>query len=223
MLKQNHGVACDYYAVGVLVHELMMGKRPFTGERNAIKEAIMAKQIRLAYSQAPKNWSTEAVDFVNHLLMRKPSERLGYDGPEQVRQHPWLADLDWDKLLRKEIESPFREMSNDCPIDQEHVNGTDDWDVKNRDLIEEHRRSLRLEATQQMFTGYEFDDQVLAQTVKLGRRPLDIRFIETNDKTLAQSTTFSRGGVEGVKHGKFTRDESFEQNSSRFEGKARKK
>ena len=32
MCRQNHGVAVDYYAIGVIVYELMIGKRPYMGK-----------------------------------------------------------------------------------------------------------------------------------------------------------------------------------------------
>lgn len=33
--------------------------------------------------------------------------RLGINGPDEVKDHPWLKNFPWDKLLNKEIESPF--------------------------------------------------------------------------------------------------------------------
>ena len=32
MCRQNHGVAVDYFAVGVIAYEFMMGKRPYVGK-----------------------------------------------------------------------------------------------------------------------------------------------------------------------------------------------
>jgi len=49
----------------------------------------------------------EAADFVNRLIQRKPINRLGLNGPAEVKGHPWLKGFPWDKLLRKEIEAPF--------------------------------------------------------------------------------------------------------------------
>lgn len=31
MCKQNHGIAVDYFALGVIAYECMLGKRPYTG------------------------------------------------------------------------------------------------------------------------------------------------------------------------------------------------
>jgi hypothetical protein len=41
------------------------------------------------------------------MIQRKPVNRLGYNGPEEVKQHPWLRDYPWDKLLKKAIQAPF--------------------------------------------------------------------------------------------------------------------
>ena len=32
MCRQNHGVAVDYFALGVIIYEFMMGKRPYVGK-----------------------------------------------------------------------------------------------------------------------------------------------------------------------------------------------
>lgn len=46
MFKQNHGVAADYFAVGVIAYECMMGKRPYLGKsRKEIRDSILAKQV----------------------------------------------------------------------------------------------------------------------------------------------------------------------------------
>lgn len=39
--------------------------------------------------------------------MRKPLVRLGVEGPDQVKEHPWLRDFPWNKLENKELDSPF--------------------------------------------------------------------------------------------------------------------
>jgi len=49
----------------------------------------------------------EAADFINRLIQRKPVNRLGLDGPNEVKSHPWLKTYPWNKLQNKELESPF--------------------------------------------------------------------------------------------------------------------
>ena len=102
MCRQNHGVGVDYYAVGVIWYEFMMSKRPYLGRtRKDIRDAIFAKQIKIRKDNIPDNWSKEAADFINKLIERKPTNRLGNDGPEEVKQHKWLKGVDWNKLIDK--------------------------------------------------------------------------------------------------------------------------
>lgn len=116
MCRQNHGVAADYYAVGVIVYECMVdfilyyqiGKRPYLGKsRQEIRDQILAKQVQIKKSDIPDGWSLEAADFANRLIQRKPANRLGVQGPDEVKAHPWLLDYPWDKLVNKELPAPF--------------------------------------------------------------------------------------------------------------------
>jgi hypothetical protein len=63
--------------------------------------------------------SESAKDFFSKILKKKPSERLGYNGPEEVKQHPWFNDIDWEKLYRKEVKPPYKPKL-DSPDDLKH-------------------------------------------------------------------------------------------------------
>lgn len=44
MCRQNHGIAVDYFALGVIAYEFMLGRRPYLGRsRKEIRDAILAK------------------------------------------------------------------------------------------------------------------------------------------------------------------------------------
>jgi len=44
MCRQNHGVGVDYYALGVIGYECMLGRRPYNGRnRKEIRDQILAK------------------------------------------------------------------------------------------------------------------------------------------------------------------------------------
>ena len=106
MWRQNHGIVVDYFALGVIWYEFMMNKRPYLGKsRKEIRDAIFAKQIKIKKDQIPDNWSIESADFINKLLQRKPSNRLGYNGPEEVKQHKWLKTIEWQALINKKLSS----------------------------------------------------------------------------------------------------------------------
>ena len=89
MCRLNHGVSVDYFAVGIIVYEIMFGIRTYLGKsRKEIRESILAKQVQIKREDIPDGWSAEAADFVNRLLQRKPINRLGFNGPEELKTHP---------------------------------------------------------------------------------------------------------------------------------------
>jgi serine/threonine protein kinase len=54
--------------------------------------------------------SCEAQSLLRGLLQREPPKRLGYGptGSEEVMRHPFFKNLSWNKLMRREMPSPFR-------------------------------------------------------------------------------------------------------------------
>ncbi len=114
MSFQNHTVVVDYYAMGIICYELMMGVRPYLGDnRNEIKEKILARQIVIKNHEIPNGWSIEAADFINNLIQRKPTARLGYKGINQIKKHKWFNHFSWKDLYNMKIESPFIPSADD--------------------------------------------------------------------------------------------------------------
>ena len=68
MCRTDHGIAVDYYALGVTAYEFIFGQRPYPGKnRREIREAIFAKQVVIKKSEMPEGWSLEAADFINKV------------------------------------------------------------------------------------------------------------------------------------------------------------
>jgi serine/threonine protein kinase len=69
MCAQNHSYGVDYFALGVITYEFMLGLRPYLGRsRKEIKEMILAKQVQVKHSEIPQGWSNEAALFINSVL-----------------------------------------------------------------------------------------------------------------------------------------------------------
>jgi serine/threonine protein kinase len=108
MCRQNHSWAVDFYALGIIAYELMIGKRPYTGkDRKEIRDNVLKEQASIKKAMIPEGWSIEAADFINKLIQRKPANRIGLNGSEELKQHVWLKDFDWDALLEKRMEPAF--------------------------------------------------------------------------------------------------------------------
>ena len=41
------------------------------------------------------------------LFEKKPEDRLGSKGAQEVKKHPWFEKISWEALLRKEVKAPF--------------------------------------------------------------------------------------------------------------------
>lgn len=105
---QMHGISSDYYSLGVICYEFMLGDLPYKGEsRKEIRNNILEQQAQIKKDQIPEDWSLEAADFVNRLIQRKPVNRLGLNGPMEVRNHVWLKSFPWEKLNNGELIPPF--------------------------------------------------------------------------------------------------------------------
>lgn len=77
-----------------MAYELMLGRRPYVGaSRKEIKEQMLSRQACVRFDQLPFKWSPDSLDFVNKLLLRNPEQRLGANGIEEIKDHPWLQDV----------------------------------------------------------------------------------------------------------------------------------
>lgn len=108
LCRQNHGMPVDYFAMGVIAYECMLGGRPWTGyDKSGLKEDILKKQVEIKGDGLPRGWSRQAANFINKLIQRKPSHRLGMSGPQELKDDEWFKDFNWDALYKKRLTSPL--------------------------------------------------------------------------------------------------------------------
>ncbi len=112
MKAKNHSFAVDFFAVGVIGYEFMLGKRPYYGKnRKEIKEQMLAKQAAITEETIAHGWSSESMDFINSLLQRKEEKRLGSHGgtkgADELMKHLWLKYYPWNDLKNKTLLAPF--------------------------------------------------------------------------------------------------------------------
>ena len=143
MCAQNHTIAVDYFALGVIGYEFMNGLRPYLGKnRKEIKEKIMAKQAQVKKNQIPKGWSVESADFINRLLQRKPANRLGLRGPTEVKEHFWFKFFPWKDLYLGKLDAPFIPKGNDN-FDFKYCNAPDKNGVNTQERYYNIMNSVR--------------------------------------------------------------------------------
>ena len=68
MCRKNHSYTADYFAVGVMAYEFMLGRRPYIGKsRKEIRDQILSKQATVKLDELPNRWSLDAVHFINQV------------------------------------------------------------------------------------------------------------------------------------------------------------
>ena len=109
MNGKNHSFPADFFSIGVIGYEFMMGKRPYRGRgRKEIKEQMTNYQAKISKDEMKDGWSIEGVEFINALLERKEKKRLGYfQGVQELQEHPWLKYYPWKDLSKKILPAPF--------------------------------------------------------------------------------------------------------------------
>ena len=116
---------CDYYALGIVGYELMACRRPYDfSNRKEAREKILAKEETISKNSLKPGWSLDFMDFINKLIKRKPEERLGKDGIEEIKRHPWLKFFNWKDLYLMKIRAPFI-PSEDDNFDIKYCNSED--------------------------------------------------------------------------------------------------
>lgn len=106
--NENHGYSSDYYAVGIIAYEFLFGHRPYLAKsKRELKELILTRQAQVDIEELPNGWSSEAADFINQLIQRKPKNRLGINSIDDIKAHPWFYNYEWDKLEKRIMKSPL--------------------------------------------------------------------------------------------------------------------
>ena len=109
MKAKNHSFPVDFFAIGVIGYEFMLGRRPYYGkDRKEIKEQMLSTPAVIKEENIAHGWSTDSADFINLLLKRKEEKRLGYkEGATELMNHPWLKYYPWTELKNKTLLAPF--------------------------------------------------------------------------------------------------------------------
>jgi serine/threonine kinase 32 len=108
--KRGYHGTIDWWSLGVIAYELLVGKRPWRGKTNSnLTHAILRDPLRWP-DPMPANISDAAMSCIRGLLERDITKRLGCKGAggvEALKAHPWFRGLDWEALARKELKPPF--------------------------------------------------------------------------------------------------------------------
>ncbi|XP_078590617.1 protein kinase C epsilon type-like isoform X3 [Branchiostoma floridae x Branchiostoma japonicum] len=104
----EYGPSCDWWALGVLLYEMMAGQPPFEADNeDDLFESILHDDVLY-----PVWLSKEAVAILKAFMTKNPAKRLGcvaaQGGEAAIKQHVFFKDIDWEALLDRRVKPPFR-------------------------------------------------------------------------------------------------------------------
>jgi len=144
---EGHGREADWWSLGILAYETLFGIPPFYSENQMLMYDLI-RECNLRFADSP-TVSAEAKDFIKKMLVKDPKKRLGHGTDfEEIKNHPWFADLNWEKLAKKEIETPFKpQVSGDKWLQNFDEEFTQEEAIMsyaptNMDLINKHQKDF---------------------------------------------------------------------------------
>ncbi|XP_011879103.1 PREDICTED: microtubule-associated serine/threonine-protein kinase 3 isoform X2 [Vollenhovia emeryi] len=104
ILRQGYGKPVDWWSMGIILYEFLIGCVPFFGET---PEELFAHTVNDDIEWPDEDdWPVqpEAKDIITALLHQSTRDRLGTGGSHEVKEHPYFYGVNWNSLLRQKAE-----------------------------------------------------------------------------------------------------------------------
>ena len=114
---KGHTVMSDWWSFGILIYEMLYGKTPFFSmDKDRMYDLITTGGISYPTylnledneESLEYNVSEEAKDLINKLLEKNPGARLGREGLDEIKNHPFFYYVNFDEIQKKRIKALFK-------------------------------------------------------------------------------------------------------------------
>lgn len=120
--------ACDLWAVGCMVYQLLSGRSPFRAATEFLTFELIMGHFRNEHPITyPDTIATDAQDLIGRLLLPSDNERLGAgdddseNGYPSLKAHPFFAGIDWEALPT--LTPPYQPIPPKLPASEDMKDG----------------------------------------------------------------------------------------------------
>uniref|UniRef100_A0AAQ5Y8E0 Protein kinase C n=1 Tax=Amphiprion ocellaris TaxID=80972 RepID=A0AAQ5Y8E0_AMPOC len=155
----DYGPSVDWWALGVLMYEMMAGQPPFEADNeDDLFESILHDDVLY-----PVWLSKEAVSILRAFMTKSPNKRLGCvlaQGLEEaIKLHPFFREIDWTLLEQRKIRPPFKPRIKT----KRDVNNFDQDFTREEPVLTPVEDSIIKQINQDEFKGFSyFGDETAA-------------------------------------------------------------
>ncbi|XP_063991823.1 protein kinase C isoform X5 [Diachasmimorpha longicaudata] len=148
----DYGASVDWWALGVLMYEMMAGQPPFEADNeDDLFESILHDDVLYPV------WLTkEAVSILKGFLTKNPARRLGCvvanGGEKAIKSHPFFQHIDWRALEAKRVKPPFKPKINN----EKDATNFDAEFTKEEPVLTPVHQSVLNAVNQDEFKGFSF-------------------------------------------------------------------
>ncbi|GAW05699.1 agc akt protein kinase [Lentinula edodes] len=147
---QGYNKTIDWWTLGVLLYEMLAGLPPFYDDNT---DSMYQKILNDPLVFGPEI-SSEAQSILTGLLTRDPTRRLGVNGAEEIKKHPFFVNhIDFELLARKKIHPPFK-PSVASPVDVSNFDTVFTAEAPVDSFVEDSNLSQTVQAR---FTGFSYN------------------------------------------------------------------
>ena len=105
LLQKGHGKPVDWWCLGILIYEMLVGIDPFSDEDPmTVYQNILRGKVKF-----PTNFDKDAKSLVKHLLVADLGKRYGNlkGGVRDIKEHRWFNGFDWAACAKKAIKPVY--------------------------------------------------------------------------------------------------------------------
>ncbi|KRZ68810.1 Serine/threonine-protein kinase LATS2 [Trichinella papuae] len=143
LLRTGYTRLCDWWSVGVILYEMVVGQPPFLADTPEQTQAKVINWRQCLHIPVEAHLSVEVVDLILRLCC-SVEHRLGQNkSAVSIKAHPFFSCIDWENLRR--MEAPYQpeilhaaDTSNFDSIDDGSEPRLESFDPNSSSTVDDH-------------------------------------------------------------------------------------